>query len=250
MLKRTPLYPVYAAHGARVIDYGGWELPVLFSGIHKEHDAVRNGAGLFDVSHMGEVLVSGGEALNFLQMLTTNDVSGLAAGQCQYSLMCRQDGGVVDDLLVYKRDESTYMIVINASNIGKDLEWMRRYAVSGVELTDISQSTAMLALQGPAAKHILWKVTAAPVDDLKAFRFMADVEVAGVNALVSRTGYTGEDGFELYIDREDGIVLWNRLLEAGSEYSLVLAGHMLVAVTEQRTREDIDGFAEALEAIL
>ncbi|WP_082615008.1 glycine cleavage system aminomethyltransferase GcvT [Paenibacillus sp. Soil787] len=224
MLKRTPLFPIYAEHGARVIDFGGWELPVQFAGIQKEHDAVRQQAGLFDVSHMGEVRVSGEDALPFLQKITTNDVSKLEAGQCQYSLMCYPTGGVVDDLLVYKLGDNNYMLVINASNIDKDVEWMQMNLTGRVELVNISEETAMLALQGPHAEQILAKVTDAPIQSLKAFRFLQNVEVSGIQALVSRTGYTGEDGFELYIGKDDAIKLWNLLLGVDQNLSLVPVG--------------------------
>jgi aminomethyltransferase len=224
MLKRTPLFPVYAQHGARVIDFGGWELPVQFAGIQTEHEAVRQQAGLFDVSHMGEVMITGADSLAFLQKLTTNDVSMLGQGQCQYSLMCYQNGGVVDDLLVYKLTDSEYMLVINASNIEKDIDWMRQNVVADVEIRNISEDTAMLALQGPHAEKILWKLTEAPIADLKTFHFLTNVRVSGITALISRTGYTGEDGFELYIDKDDAVTLWNLLLDAGKEDGLIPAG--------------------------
>ncbi|UJF34410.1 glycine cleavage system aminomethyltransferase GcvT [Paenibacillus hexagrammi] len=224
MLKRTPLFPVYAEHGARVIDFGGWELPVQFSGIQKEHDAVRQQAGLFDVSHMGEVLVSGADSLSFLQKLTTNDVSRLETGQCQYSLMCYPKGGVVDDLLVYKLGDDSYMLVINASNIQKDVDWMLQHALGNVDLNNISDNTVLLALQGPRSEQILNKLTDAPLATLKPFRFFQNVEVNGMKALISRTGYTGEDGFELYIGDIDAVDMWKTLLEAGQEFGLVPAG--------------------------
>ncbi|SEC54446.1 glycine cleavage system aminomethyltransferase GcvT [Paenibacillus sp. GP183] len=224
MLKRTPLFPVYAEHGARVIDFGGWELPVQFAGIQKEHEAVRQQAGLFDVSHMGEVLVTGADSQAFLQTLTTNDVSMLEPGQCQYSLMCYPNGGVVDDLLVYKLAESEYMLVINASNIEKDIDWMRQNVVGDAQIRNISEDTSMLALQGPHAEKILWKLTEAPIADLKSFHFLTNVKVSGITALISRTGYTGEDGFELYIDKDDAVRLWNVLLDMGKEEGLLPAG--------------------------
>jgi aminomethyltransferase len=225
MLKRTPLFPVYAEHGARVIDFGGWELPVQFTGIQKEHDAVRQQAGLFDVSHMGEVRVTGEDALPFLQKITTNDVAKLENGHCQYSLMCYPDGGVVDDLLVYKLGDNNYMLVINASNIDKDIAWMQQNLTEQrTEITNISDETAMLAVQGPHAEQILAKLTDAPIQTLKTFRFLTNVKISGINALLSRTGYTGEDGFELYIDQHDAVQLWKLLLEAGQEHGLVPAG--------------------------
>jgi aminomethyltransferase len=224
MLKRTPLFPVYAQHGARVIDFGGWELPVQFAGIQKEHDAVRQQAGLFDVSHMGEVMVTGVDALAFLQKITTNDVSKLEPGICQYSLMCYPNGGVVDDLLVYKLSETDYMLVINASNIDKDLEWMKQNLIGDVELRNISDETAMLALQGPLAASILGKLTDAPLQQLTAFHFLTNMKVSGIPALISRTGYTGEDGFELYIDQADAAKLWKVLLDAGEADGLIPTG--------------------------
>jgi aminomethyltransferase len=225
MLKRTPLYPLYEELGARVIDFGGWELPVQFAGIQKEHEAVRQRAGLFDVSHMGEVRVEGEEALAFLQKVTTNDVGKLEQGQCQYSLMCYPNGGVVDDLLVYKLGESVFMLVINASNIDKDWAWLQEQAKDhNVSLQNISDETALLALQGPAAERILQRLTDAPLATLAGFRFYDGATVAGVPALVSRTGYTGEDGFELYVNADRAAELWNRLLQEGAPDGLVPTG--------------------------
>jgi len=224
LLKRTPLHSVYADYGARTIDFGGWDLPVQFEGIQKEHAAVREQAGLFDVSHMGEVSVSGPNALAFLQQVTTNDVAKLENGQCQYSLMCYPNGGVVDDLLVYRFDADRYMLVINASNIDKDIAWLQQHAGEGVLLEDLSDRTALLALQGPHAERILQRLTAAPLGDLKSFRFFADINVAGVKALVSRTGYTGEDGFELYVNASSAVELWKKLLAAGEPDGLMPIG--------------------------
>lgn len=224
-LKRTPIFPLYAGQeSVRCVDFGGWELPVQFSGIQKEHDAVRQRAGLFDVSHMGEVLVTGTNAQAYLQQLTTNDVSKLQDGQAQYSLMCYPDGGVVDDLLVYRLSADQYMLVINASNIEKDIEWMNRHLLGDVVLENRSDETALLALQGPLAEAILSKVTAAPLSQLKSFRFIPDAVVCGVKALVSRTGYTGEEGFEIYLSAGDAPAVWRGLLEAGRDDGLLPAG--------------------------
>jgi aminomethyltransferase len=228
-LKRTPLFPIYKQYGdARVIDFGGWELPVQFHGIQKEHDAVRQRAGLFDVSHMGEVIVTGLHAEAYLQRLTTNDVTRLQIGQAQYSLMCYEDGGVVDDLLVYRLEANRFMLVINASNIDKDVEWMRQQLFEDVKLDNISEQTALLALQGPAAEQIIRKVASASVatalKQLIGFSFLSDVEIGGVKALVSRTGYTGEDGFELYVDAADAVSLWATLMTAGEEHGLLAVG--------------------------
>lgn len=224
-LKRTPLFPIYTQYGTpRVIDFGGWELPVQFTGIQKEHDAVRHQAGLFDVSHMGEVTITGVNAEAYVQKLTTNDVTKLSNGQAQYSLMCNEAGGVVDDLLVYRLEADRFMLVINASNIDKDMEWLQSHLIEGVQLNNISEQTALLALQGPAAEEILRKVTSVPVHELKAFSFLTDVELGGLKALVSRTGYTGEDGFELYVAAEHAIEVWTLLMEAGEAYGLQPVG--------------------------
>lgn len=224
MLKRTPLHPIYEKYGARVIDFGGWELPVQFAGIQSEHHAVRRQAGLFDVSHMGEVLVTGPDAFRFLQRITTNDLSKLEDGQVQYSFMCYPDGGVVDDLIVYRFHAEEYMLVINAANIDKDIAWIDSQLSGDVRWKDISPETALLALQGPKAEPILQKVTEAPLSGLKPFHFRKDIRIAGIQALLSRTGYTGEDGFELYVRSSDAITLWEELLKAGGDDGLVPAG--------------------------
>ncbi|MDG0812862.1 glycine cleavage system aminomethyltransferase GcvT [Cohnella rhizosphaerae] len=225
-LKRTPLYPHYAElPGVRCIDFGGWELPVQFSGIQREHDAVRQHAGLFDVSHMGEFIVTGGAAERFLQRLTTNDVSKLADGQAQYTLMCNPEGGVVDDLLVYRIAADRYMAVVNASNIDKDFEWMRAQLPEGAMLENASDRLALLALQGPRAADILQAAGASQdVLALPAFRFKDDTPIAGAGALVSRTGYTGEDGFEIYVSADRAGDVWQALMAAGEPFGLVPAG--------------------------
>lgn len=226
VLKRTPLYPLYSRYdGARCIDFGGWELPVQFSGILKEHEAVRRQAGLFDVSHMGEFLVSGPRAEAFLQRMTTNDVSRLADGQAQYTLMCNPQGGVVDDLLVYRLAAGRYMLVVNAANTAKDFRWLKTHAEDGVTVTDISDDTALLALQGPNAAAIISRVTdAAEIGRLKPFHHLPDAAVCSAKALVSRTGYTGEDGFELYVRADEAQTVWLGLMEAGEPSGLVPAG--------------------------
>ena len=223
-LKRTPLFATYARYGAKTIDFGGWELPVQFSGISQEHEAVRTRAGLFDVSHMGEVEVKGDNALAFLQRVTTNDVSRLEVGQAQYSVLCYPDGGTVDDLLVYKLAEDHYLLVINAGNIDKDMAWLQQHQTDGVTLENISDRTAQLAIQGPLAESILQKLTETDLSQIGFFRFRPDVLLDGVPALVSRTGYTGEDGFEIYLPAEKAEQLWDRLLAAGKEEGLLPCG--------------------------
>ncbi|WP_151733811.1 glycine cleavage system aminomethyltransferase GcvT [Paenibacillus tengchongensis] len=228
VLKKTPFYDYYSAFAeARCIDFGGWELPVQFTGIVKEHEAVRSRAGLFDVSHMGEFMVQGSGAEAFLQKLTTNDVSKLADGAAQYTLMCYPNGGVVDDLLVYRLGEERYMLVVNASNIDKDLLWLQEHLAtefSGVSLTNVSDETILLALQGPLAETVLQTVTPSPLSELKPFHFIENAEVCGVPVLLSRTGYTGEDGFELYASSGTAEALWNGLLAAGAPHGLTPAG--------------------------
>jgi aminomethyltransferase len=223
-LLRTPLFDTYKEHGGKVIDFGGWELPVQFSSIKEEHEAVRTKAGLFDVSHMGEFDVKGPNALSFLQFTMTNDVSKLENGQAQYTAMCYENGGTVDDLLVYKKADNDYLLVVNASNIEKDFEWLQRHVTDGVELVNVSPEYAQLAIQGPSAENILQKLTDTDLSEIGFFRFKEDVSLAGITALVSRTGYTGEDGFEIYLKQADAEKLWKQILEAGSEDGLLPCG--------------------------
>lgn len=223
-LKRTPLYASYAKYGAKTIDFGGWDLPVQFSSITQEHEAVRTKAGLFDVSHMGEVDVKGENALAYLQYVTTNDVSKIAVGQAQYSVLCYPDGGVVDDLLVYKHADDHYLLVINAGNIDKDVAWLTEHLIDEVVIENISAQTAQIAIQGPLAESILQKLTDTDLSQIGFFRFQDDVLVDGIPTLVSRTGYTGEDGFEVYLPAESAEQLWDRLLEVGKEDGLVPCG--------------------------
>lgn len=223
-LKRTVLFDFYEKYGGKTIDFGGWELPVQFSSIKAEHEAVRTTAGLFDVSHMGEFIVTGKNALPYLQKMMTNDVSKLAVGQAQYTAMCYPDGGTVDDLLIYKRGEDNYLLVVNASNIEKDFEWMNKHIIEDVQIENLSSSYALLALQGPAAEKTLQKLTEVPLHELKFFRFLENVRICGQEVLISRTGYTGEDGFELYASPDAIIVLWQAILMAGAEDGVIPAG--------------------------
>lgn len=223
-LKRTPLFESYASHNGKTIDFGGWELPVQFTGIKAEHEAVRTAAGLFDVSHMGEVAVRGAGALAFLQSIATNDVSKLKDGQAQYTAMCYEDGGTIDDLLIYKRSDEDYLLVVNASNIEKDVKWLEQHAAQDVEIDDQSDRWALLALQGPKAEAILQRLTDEPLADIRFFRFKDDVSLAGETVMISRTGYTGEDGFEIYCTPESAVNLWEKILQEGKEDGLVPAG--------------------------
>ncbi|GAB6931019.1 glycine cleavage system aminomethyltransferase GcvT [Paenibacillus sp. JCM 10914] len=224
-LQRTPLYPLYADFpSARCINFGGWDLPVQFTGIVQEHYAVRKQAGLFDVSHMGEFIVTGTDAESFIQRMTTNDVTKLQSGQAQYTLMCYENGGTIDDLLVYKLANEQYMLVVNASNIDKDLEWLQQHLAGDVSIQNVSAETALIALQGPAAMAILSAVTPENLHELPSFHFIQQAQVCGSAALLSRTGYTGEDGFEIYCSAEDAAAIWKGLLAVGAPHGLVPTG--------------------------
>jgi aminomethyltransferase len=223
-LKRTPLRDFHAAHGGRLVDFAGWEMPVQYRGILDEHRAVRRAAGLFDVSHMGEVDVQGPDSGRFLNRLVTNDLSEMYPGRVVYSPMCQPDGGVVDDLLVYQRAADDYFLCINAGNIDKDLAWIREQAAGfNVRITDRSADYALLAIQGPKAAAIVQAVTGAKLGLIKYYHF-GEGTVAGVHCLISRTGYTGEDGFELYHAAADAPALAEALLAAGAPHGLELAG--------------------------
>ncbi len=214
-LRRTPLYDEHKALGARLVDFAGWEMPVQYSGIKAEHEAVRNHAGLFDVSHMGEVVFRGPDAEEAVQRLVTRDVGRLAEGQAGYAAVCYEDGGTVDDVLVYKRS-GDFLVVVNASNREKDLEHFRGNTGDlDMEIADESDDWALLALQGPEAAGLLMGLTDADLTGLKYYRFV-ERDVAGSRAMISRTGYTGEDGFELYLSPDDAPRVWRELLEAGA----------------------------------
>lgn len=222
-LKRTPLFDVYKDQ-AKLVPFGGWEMPVQFSSIKEEHEAVRTRAGLFDVSHMGEVEVSGPDALALVQKLTTNDASKIAVGQAQYSVMCYPDGGTVDDLLVYRTGEQKYLLVINAGNINKDVDWIYQHTSGDVTVTNISNQIAQIALQGPLSEQILQRLTNENLSNLRPFTFLNDVAIGGIPTLISRSGYTGEDGFELYFPSEHAPAMWNLLMDTGKEDGLIACG--------------------------
>ena len=223
-MKRTPLYEKHVALGGRMIDFGGWELPVQYQGIIKEHEQTRKAVGLFDVSHMGEITVKGPGAQRFIQRMVTNDISGAQNLQAVYSPMCYEDGGVVDDLLIYRMGDEDYLLIVNAANTDKDFEWLCRHVTGQVELLNVSDDYAQMAIQGPNAERILQQLCDVPLEDIKFYRFRTDVSVAGVYGIVSRTGYTGEDGFELYLPAAEAAGVWDALLEAGKDDGLVPAG--------------------------
>ncbi len=221
-LQRTPLYEQHQALGAKLVEFGGWEMPVTYRGIIEEHRAVRGAAGIFDVSHMGEIEVVGRHAAAACQRLTTNDVRRLADGHVQYTVLCREDGGVVDDVTLYRLSGQRFFFCVNAGNIAKDLAWIEAHAGSATVI-DRSAKTALIAIQGPAAAAIVQRLTPLALGRLKSFRF-ARSEVATIPALISRTGYTGEDGFELYVDAPRAVALWSALLESGRDDGLEPVG--------------------------
>ena len=225
-LKKTALHSEHLKLGARMVDFGGFEMPVQYSGIRQEHTAVREAAGLFDVSHMGEFLIEGPEALELIQKVTINDASKLEPGKAQYSAMCYEDGGIVDDLLVYMLKDQKYMLVVNAANIEKDFEWISKQNSMKAELTNISDSMALLALQGPKSSEILKKLTDTAIDEIKFYRFELGTVAGEANIIISATGYTGEKGFELYIDtgQADAAKIWREIMSAGEEFGLEPAG--------------------------
>ena len=250
--KRTPLYPVHKAMGARLIPFGGWEMPVEYSGISKEHAAVRNTAGLFDVSHMGEFEIRGPEALDLIQSVTTNDASKLVDGQAQYSALAYPPGTVVDDLLVYRHNARHFMLVVNASNTSKDFEWMTSHNRFDADVGNISDNVTLLALQGPRALEILQSLTAVRLNEIGYYHF-GEGKVLGADAIVSRTGYTGEDGFEIYFSPEHSESVWNGILEAGGPLGLLPAGlgarnTLRLEAKRLLYGNDMDGTTSLLEA--
>lgn len=226
MAKKTPFYEVHVKAGAKMIDFGGYEMPVQYAGIQKEHLAVRERAGIFDVSHMGEFFVSGNQAANLLQYITVNDVSKLVPGKAQYSAMCYPDGGIVDDLIIYMLGENRYMMVVNASNREKDFEWIQTNNTMNALVEDLSDEMCLLAVQGPESEKILQKLTDSDLSEIPFYSFATSTLAGTDNVIVSATGYTGERGFELYFDRRhsDPDAIWTAILQAGSEFGLEPAG--------------------------
>jgi glycine cleavage system T protein (aminomethyltransferase) len=225
--RKTPIHQLHVALGARMMPFAGFDMPVQYSGIIDEHFAVRERAGIFDVSHMGEVIVTGPGAFAFVQHLVTNDASRLEDGKAMYTVMCRPDGGIVDDLLVYRLSEERYMLVINAANIRSDIEWMKSSNEVGANLDDISDSTGLLAVQGPAAFDIVQKLTPESLAELKFYHFI-ELEPGTFfdcqQAFISYTGYTGEKGLEIYCDADRTEAIWNSIMEMGKKFGLQPAG--------------------------
>jgi aminomethyltransferase len=221
--RKTPLHACHVEAGARLVDFSGWEMPVQYRGVIEEHLAVRERAGLFDVSHMGEVRVRGGQSEAFLDSLTPNHVAGLRPGRAHYSGLLTESGTYLDDILIYRMDREDFLVVVNASNVDKDFEWIQSHASGDVEVTNVSDEYALLALQGPRAVDILTPLTSTDLGALRYYSFAVG-EVDGHEAIISRTGYTGEDGFELYTAPQTAADLWTTLLEQGEAHGIVPAG--------------------------
>jgi aminomethyltransferase len=221
-VKQTPFYDKHVTLGAKVLPFAGYLMPIQYSGIIDEHLAVRNKVGIFDVSHMGEFIVRGPQAEKFLNRLTVNDVVRLDVGQVQYSAMCYPDGGIVDDLLVYKFADR-FMMVVNASNIAKDFDWTKQNLIEGAEIEDISDKTALLAIQGPEVFHTLMPLTKVPLQNIPFYHFR-EGRLADIEMIISRTGYTGEKGFELYHTPQNSARLWDAIMESGKSYEIQPVG--------------------------
>ena len=221
-IKKTPFYDKHVAAGAKMAEFAGYWMPIRYDGDIVEHQRVRTKVGLFDVSHMGEFYVTGDGATDFLQQVTVNDVSKLAIFQAQYSAMCKPDGGIVDDLIVYRYPDK-YMLVVNASNLQKDFDWLKLNCPADAKLEDRTSDVALLAVQGPKSRDLLSKLTKVNLGQIK-FYWFAVGDVAGMPATISRTGYTGELGFELYFDAKDALKMWDAVMDAGREFEIGPAG--------------------------
>ncbi len=219
-MKTTALTDKHIALGAKMVPFAGYNMPVQYAGINAEHETVRKGVGVFDVSHMGEFILKGENALALIQKVTSNDASKLVDGKVQYSCLPNEDGGIVDDLLVYRIDEKTYMLVVNASNIEKDWNWISKYNDLGVEMKDISDRTTLLAIQGPKAVEALQKLTEVDLGSMEYYSFKKG-KFAGVdNVVISATGYTGAGGFEIYFDNAHAEAIWDAVFKAGAEFDI------------------------------
>jgi len=225
MEKKTPLYELHCQEGGKIVPFAGWLLPVQYqTGVIREHMAVREKCGLFDVSHMGEILLTGTDAVKNLNRILTNDYTVMEDGRARYSPMCNENGGCVDDLIVYKRAENDYFIVVNAANKDKDFCWIKEHLSGNAECRDISDETAQIAVQGPYAETILKKLTREETIPQKYYHAVFQAEVAGLSCTVSRTGYTGEDGFEIYCRSSDAPSMWTAFLDAGKEEGILPCG--------------------------
>jgi aminomethyltransferase len=219
-MKNVALNDTHVALGAKMVPFAGFNMPVQYSGINIEHETVRKAVGVFDVSHMGEFILKGEGALDLIQRVTSNDASKLFDGKIQYSCLPNENGGIVDDLLVYRIDEKTYMLVVNASNIDKDWDWISKYNTGGVEMINISDRTSLLAVQGPKAAEALQSLTEVDLSSMEYYTFKKGVFAGVENVLISATGYTGAGGFELYFDQEHSEHIWNEVFKAGADFGI------------------------------
>lgn len=218
-MKRTPLFNVHKELGARLIDFGDWEMPVQYTSIIEEHQTVRKQCGLFDVSHMGEIYFSGGDALKNLNYLITNDISQTVVGQVVYTPLCNHHGGILDDLLVYRLGENEFLLVVNASNIEKDYQWIKNHISGEITVKDLSSDFGQFALQGPESEKVLNRLTDINLSNIKYYRFSRG-KLAGEDVLLSRTGYTGEIGFEIYLSPVKLEGIWHEIIDAGLDYGI------------------------------
>lgn len=225
MDKKTPLYDTHVKYGGTIVPFGGYLLPVQYeTGIKKEHMAVRTECGVFDVSHMGEILVQGEDAVKYLNHVLTNDYTDLTPGEARYSPMCNEHGGTVDDLIVYMRGANDYFVVVNAANKDKDFNWMADHKIGNVTVEDVSDQYGQLALQGPNAPKVLAKLADPSVIPEKYYTCIFNGNIKGIPCMISRTGYTGEDGFEIYMPADKAADVWELLIEAGKEFNLIPCG--------------------------
>jgi len=210
--KQTPLHAEHLRLGAKITEFGGWSMPLQYTGIIEEHNFTRTSAGLFDVSHMGRLKVTGKQALPFLEYVLSNNVATMQDGQIRYTFILNEKGGVVDDILIYRLGAEDFLLVTNAANHTKDVQWLTEHNQQGAILTDQTQEMGQLALQGPKAQEVLQRLTSFPLETIRFYRFSPQVEIVGVPCLLSRTGYTGEDGFEIYCPTEQLLILWQEIL--------------------------------------
>ncbi len=216
-MKNIALADTHISLGAKMVEFAGYLMPIQYEGIREEHHAVRNSVGVFDVSHMGEFILKGDDALDLVQRTCSNDAARLTDGRAQYSCMPNETGGIIDDLIVYRIDEKTYMLVVNASNIKKDWDWLQKHNTKNVEMHDISAKTTLLAVQGPAATGVLQKLTDIDLGSIKYYHFAKRAFAGCDNVLISNTGYTGSGGFELYFEKGDSQKIWDAVMAAGRE---------------------------------
>lgn len=213
-LKKTPLYQNYVDSGAKIVEFGGWAMPVQFTSIKEEHNAVRYEVGMFDVSHMGEISIKGNDASKFVQYLLSNDTNNLTDTKAQYTAFCNEEGGIIDDLVTYKIGDNDYLLIVNAANTDKDFAWVQKHAPKfDVEVSNVSNQFGQLAVQGPKARDLVSGLVDIDVSEMKPFDFQQNVTLFGKNVILSQSGYTGEDGFEIYCEAKDTVDIWNGFIE-------------------------------------